>query len=94
MSRDHEADFAYIRRVYKVPARYGQRVKYFGDPTCPKGRGGVVQGADGARVLIRLDGDNEYARPFHPTWKLEYDQPASPPPPVLGVRGAAFDAGG
>lgn len=58
----------YIRRYYDVPAKLGGRVRYTG------GRhpmDGTIAGAEGAHLMIRLDGQ-QHAMPYHPTWKIEY----------------------
>ena len=62
------ADFEYICHAYRVPAKKGGRVIYsMGDERLH----GTITGARGAHVLIRIDGD-KMAKPFHPTWNLEY----------------------
>jgi hypothetical protein len=58
----------YISRTYSVPAAIGTEVIYSGDG---KDRLGVITGANGAHLLIRLQG-SEQSLPFHPTWKIEY----------------------
>ena len=58
----------YINKQYKLSIKVGTRVRYTG---AKPSREGVVTGADGAHVLIRLDGDKN-SFPFHPTWELEY----------------------
>ena len=58
----------YIRRTYGVPAKRGGRVQYTGR-TGPQL--GTITGSRGARLRIRLDGDN-YSLNFHPTWQLQY----------------------
>lgn len=63
-----EEDLAYIRNYYNVPARMGGRVTYF-YPAPPKM--GTIVGADGAHLLIRLDGEDFVGR-YHPTWCLTY----------------------
>ena len=62
----------YIRTTYGVPARKGQRVRYTGDkgPKNPA-REGVIIGASGAHLRIRMDGDS-FSNIYHPTWELEY----------------------
>jgi hypothetical protein len=64
----------YIRTAYAVPAKKGQRVRYTGDKG-PKSsaREGVITGAEGAHLRIRLDGDS-FSNIYHPTWELEYLQ--------------------
>lgn len=57
----------YIRRTYKVPAKRGARVRVnWGHPA-----EGVITGAAGARLRIRLDGEKR-SRTAHPTWCVEY----------------------
>lgn len=62
----------YIRTSYNVPANRGQRVRYSGDKG-PKAsaREGVITGAHGAHIRIRMDGDS-FSNIYHPTWELEY----------------------
>lgn len=64
----------YIRSYYKVPAKRGGRVEYFGSNPA---HFGTITGAAGHRILIRLDGD-DCPTVFHPTWKIRY----------LGAEGA------
>jgi hypothetical protein len=63
---------SYIRTTYRVPAKRGQRVRYTGDrgPKA-KPREGVIVGAEGAHLRIRMDGDS-FSNIYHPTWELEY----------------------
>ncbi len=56
----------YIREYYGVPAKRGGRIRYHG-------RAGVITGARGPHVAVRLDGQN-HAKPYHPT-DLEYLPP-------------------
>ena len=64
---------AYIRGAYAVPAKRGGRVEY----THPQpSRMGTITGSRGARIRIRLDGDN-YSGNYHPTWMLVYLKPAN-----------------
>lgn len=58
----------YIRDAYQVPAKRGGRVVYSGN-----GRdvSGVITGACGGWLRIRLDGDN-FSCKFHPTWNIKY----------------------
>lgn len=56
--------FEYVRTHYRVPARRGLRVVGDGKP-------GVITGADGAHILIRLDGE-KLSLPWHPTWHMRY----------------------
>lgn len=62
----------YIRNAYNVPANKGQRVRYTGDkgPNKPA-REGVIVGASGAHLKIRMDGDS-FSQSYHPTWEIEY----------------------
>ena len=58
----------YIRSYYGVPAQPGGRVRYTG------GRhpmDGTIARAEGAHLMIRLDGQ-QHAMPYHPTWQIEY----------------------
>lgn len=68
----------YIRTTYGVPARKGQRVRYTGDkgPKNPA-REGVITGASGAHLRIRMDGDS-FSNIYHPTWEIEYLQEPQP----------------
>ena len=54
----------YIRKYYKVPATKGKIVAY-------KDKLGVITGASGPHVKVRLEGD-KHAKPYHPT-DLKYD---------------------
>jgi len=56
----------YIRDFYKVPAKRDREVLY-------KGKPGVITGSDGARLRIRLHGENK-SRVYHPTWEIEYKE--------------------
>lgn len=58
----------YIRRTYGVPAKRGGRVEYtgYGQP-----RQGVILGASGPHLRVRLDGDRATLS-MHPTWELRY----------------------
>ncbi|WP_278983223.1 hypothetical protein [Sphingobium yanoikuyae] len=58
----------YIRNYYDVPAKSGSRVRYSGGHQPIEG---TIVAAQGARLLIRLDGD-DHDMPYHPTWKIEY----------------------
>ena len=58
----------YIRSTYKVPAKRGGRVEYT-HPVPP--RMGTITGTKGARLCVRLDGD-DHSGNYHPTWKLTY----------------------
>ena len=59
-----QSSLEYIRRVYEVPAYVGFKVRYQGKP-------GVIVGANGCYLLIKLDGETE-ARRYHPTWEMRY----------------------
>ena len=65
----------YIRDAYGVPAKLGGRVIYegAGPHQC-----GTITGTRNAHLLIRLDGESQ-ARPYHPTWKLQYLSAPVPP---------------
>lgn len=64
-----------IRAAYGVPAKLGMRVKYTGGSAPAYG---VIVGASGEHLRIRLDG-RIAARRFHPTWKLQYLTPDAAP---------------
>jgi hypothetical protein len=49
----------YIREYYKVPAFKGHKISYRGKP-------GVIIGASGPHVKIRLDGEKSSGA-YHPT---------------------------
>lgn len=55
----------YIRSTYGVPAKRGMRVTAYGNP-------GVITGAEGAYIMIRLDG-KQVSLPHHPTDEIVYD---------------------
>ena len=59
----------YINRMYDLKIQVGGRIRYTGNPQNPLE--GEVTGAQGAHVLIKLDGA-KVAQPFHPTWEIEY----------------------
>lgn len=62
----------YINKTYKLNLKVGTRCTYSGENRQGKSpREGKVMGADGAHVLIKLDGDR-HSFPYHPTWRLEY----------------------
>ena len=63
----------YIRRTYGVPAKRGARVRLNWCPPAPAVEG-VITGAAGARLRIRLDGEKR-SRTAHPTWCVEYLRP-------------------
>lgn len=54
----------YIRNYYKVPATKGKVVAY-------KGKLGVITGANGPHVKVRLEGE-KHALLYHPS-DLKYD---------------------
>ncbi|MFP3187241.1 MAG: hypothetical protein RXR20_27320 [Paraburkholderia sp.] len=56
--------FDYIKSYYGVDPKRGQRVTAFGKP-------GVITGADGQYVNIRLDGQ-KHSNPYHPTDGIDY----------------------
>ncbi len=60
----------YIRNTYGVPAKRGGIVEYSGAGRTLRG---VITGADGAHVRVRLEG-GKFSMKFHPTWKLRYLQ--------------------
>lgn len=60
----------YIRSYYQVPAKKGMRVVVDGKP-------GVVTGACGASLRIRLDGE-KHSAPWHPTWRIDYGPQEDP----------------
>lgn len=57
-----------IRTAYRVPAKRGGRVEYTGTG---KPQFGTITGADGAHLIIKIDGAKCAGR-FHPTWELRY----------------------
>ncbi|WP_428383556.1 hypothetical protein [Nevskia ramosa] len=57
-----------IRATYGVPAKRGCRVEYTGGLLPVQG---IIVGAAGSHLRIRLDG-RIYVRRFHPTWELRY----------------------
>ncbi|GEM_PF-790112 len=63
--------FEYIRQFYRVPAKRLGRVRYWGGK---EPREGTITGTSGPGLTIRLDGE-KHARPYHPTWALEYLDP-------------------
>ncbi len=54
----------YIRTYYKVPAKKGQKVMALG-------KLGVITGARGAHLRIRLEGQKRSSL-YHPTWEMQY----------------------
>lgn len=59
-----------IRQTRGVPAKRGGRVKYTGHLD-GRPREGTIKSAKDGYLYIILDGE-KFARPYHPTWKLEY----------------------
>lgn len=55
-----------ISAYYRVPAWVGARVRYVREH-----RNGTIVGADGAYLLILLDGDT-LPKAYHPTWMVLY----------------------
>ena len=55
----------YVRDYYKVPAYKGVKVTAYG-------KSGVITGASGPHVSIRLEGEKS-ARPYHPTDGIVYN---------------------
>jgi hypothetical protein len=56
--------FRYIRDYYGVPAYKGMRVNVYG-------KEGVIESADGAYIVVRVNGE-KHARPYHPTDGVTY----------------------
>ena len=61
---EEKMSLEYIRRVYKVPAKRGLTVLALG-------RKGIITGARGSYLLIRLEGERKI-NSYHPTWEMEY----------------------
>jgi len=59
----------YIRNYYMVPATKGKIVSY-------KGKLGVITGASGPHVKVRLEGEKN-SHPYHPD-DLNYDPGTAP----------------
>jgi hypothetical protein len=57
-------DMEYIRKYYNVPAEQGGRIEYDGRP-------GIIVGAQGPYLQIRLDGEQRVGS-YHPTYKINY----------------------
>jgi hypothetical protein len=55
----------YVRDYYSVPAYKGVKVTAYG-------KSGVITGADGPHICIRLDGER-HSRPYHPTDGITYN---------------------
>lgn len=64
------SQFDYIQRNYGVDPKRGQRVLAYGKP-------GVIVGADGHYLRIRLDGQ-KHANNYHPTDEIDYSPKATP----------------
>ena len=58
----------YIRNHYGVPAKRGMTIEFTGASAPLRG---VVVGASGVYLRVRLDGEKR-ARTFHPTWEMKY----------------------
>ena len=58
----------YIRRHYGAPAKRGVTIEFTGNSAPVRG---VVAGASGAYLRVRLDGEKR-TRTFHPTWEMKY----------------------
>lgn len=54
----------YIRSYYKVPAKVGGMV-------IADGRPGKIIGANGHKLIIRLEGERRSSY-WHPTWNIRY----------------------
>ena len=54
----------YIRKKYKVPAKYGMKV-------IAQGRNGIIVGAKNGYLRIRIEGEKNILS-FHPTWEMKY----------------------
>ena len=65
-----DADGEWVRATYRVPAHIGSRVRFDGQP-------GTVVGFSGPHLVLQLDGQPG-EHPVHPTWHMDYDQPAEP----------------
>lgn len=66
-----ENDFQYIRDYYCVPAYKGVQVNAYG-------KEGIITGANGCYVMVRLAGE-KIARPYHPTDGMTYKTCGSRP---------------
>lgn len=65
----------WIRDYYGVPAKRGMVVKYSPcEGSKDRSRTGVITGARGPHLLIRMDGDMRSSA-YHPTWQIEYPTP-------------------
>lgn len=61
--------FEYVRRVYKVPAKRGMRVKV-------AGMLGKITSDGGYYINVLFDG-HKHPQPCHPTWEIFYCVEAS-----------------
>lgn len=59
----------YVRGYYRVPAKVGGRITFQNHPA-------VITGFRGQYLLIRRDHDPESLLAIHPTWEVEYIDPA------------------
>lgn len=59
-----------IGKTRNVPAKLGGKVIYTGTGAP---QSGTITGAKHGYVMIRLDGE-KLAKPYHPTWELEYEK--------------------
>ncbi len=62
--KDHQMSFDYIKSYYGVDVKRGQRVEAYGKP-------GVITGADGQYLRIRLDGQ-KHSNNYHPIDGINY----------------------
>lgn len=60
----------YIRKQYNVPAKRGAQV-------IADGEFGVITGARGAHLRIRIQG-RKMIEHYHPTWRIHYVTTLSP----------------
>lgn len=61
----------WVRKIYKVPAKRGQRVTYISENK-PDKAGRITSGKSGY-IYIWFDGDKcTHPAPFHPTWNIVY----------------------
>lgn len=75
----------YIRNTYGVPAKRGMRVTAYGKP-------GVITGAEGAYIMVRLDGKT-FSLPHHPTDEIVYDPAVRPSQGDGGGKGEGEKVG-
>ena len=62
----------WIRDNYAVPAKRGMAVTYSPcEGSSDRARRGVITGARGNHLRIRLDGDKRSSI-YHPTWQIQY----------------------